>query len=330
VTGKLRWEPACSIQAMADRAELNANIRRFFADRQVMEVETPSLGSCSVTDPALHTFKTSFHLPGQHNGQPMFLQTSPEFAMKRLIAAGSGSIYQICKAFRNEESGRHHNPEFTLLEWYRVGFTLDDLIGEVELLVAEISPEGFVLHPPESLTYVDAFLGLLGIHPLDATLDELADIAVARNIPEAKELCGDDRSIWLDLLFSYFVQPFLGQDRLTSVYRYPAFMPSLARTCPDDERFVERVEIFLSGMELGNGFHELINAEEQKARFQRDRKQRKAHGLPVPDMDERLLAALRQGLPDCSGMAIGLDRLLMAFTRRHSLSEVLAFPLGQS
>lgn len=330
MTDKSRWEPACSIRAMADRAKLNANIRRFFAERQVMEVETPLLGSCTVTDPALHAFKTSFHLPGQRIGQPLFLQTSPEFAMKRLLAAGSGSIYQICKAFRNEESGRHHNPEFTLLEWYRKGFTLDDLISEVESLVAEIKPEDFALHPPERLSYVEAFSAHLGIHPLDATLDELAEIAVARNIPEATALCGGDRSIWLDLLFSYFVQPFLGQGRLTSVYHYPAFMPSLAHTCPDDESFVERVEIFLSGMELGNGFHELTNAGEQSARFQRDRQQRKAQGLPMPDMDERLLAALRHGLPDCSGMAIGLDRLLMAFTRRQSLPEVLAFPLGQS
>jgi lysyl-tRNA synthetase class 2 len=315
---------------MADRAKLNANIRRFFAGRQVMEVETPLLGACTVTDPALHAFKTSFHLPGQKIGQPLFLQTSPEFAMKRLLAAGSGSIYQICKAFRNEESGRHHNPEFTLLEWYREGFTLDDLISEVESLVAEIKPEDFALHPPERLSYVEAFSAHLGIHPIDATLDELAEIAVSRNILEATALCGGDRSIWLDLLFSYFVQPFLGHGRLTSVYHYPAFMPSLARTCPDDESFVERVEIFLSGMELGNGFHELTNAGEQSARFQRDRQQRKAQGLPMPDMDERLLAALRHGFPDCSGMAVGLDRLLMAFTRRQSLPEVLAFPLGQS
>lgn len=295
-----------------------------------MEVETPLLGACTVTDPALHAFKTSFHLPGQKIGQPLFLQTSPEFAMKRLLAAGSGSIYQICKAFRNEESGRHHNPEFTLLEWYREGFTLDDLISEVESLVAEIKPEDFALHPPERLSYVEAFSAHLGIHPIDATLDELAEIAVSRNILEATALCGGDRSIWLDLLFSYFVQPFLGHGRLTSVYHYPAFMPSLARTCPDDESFVERVEIFLSGMELGNGFHELTNAGEQSARFQRDRQQRKAQGLPMPDMDERLLAALRHGFPDCSGMAVGLDRLLMAFTRRQSLPEVLAFPLGQS
>lgn len=250
--------------------------------------------------------------------------------MKRLLAAGSGSIYQICKAFRNEECGRHHNPEFTLLEWYRVGFALDDLMSEVESLVTEIAPGDFVFRPPERLTYVEAFTSHLGIHPVDATLDELEHIAVTRNIPEAVELCGDDRSVWLDLLFSYFVQPFLGQGCLTSVFYYPAFMPSLARTCPDDERFVERVEIFLSGMELGNGFCELTNAEEQKARFQRDRQKRETQGLPIPDMDERLLAALKQGLPDCSGMAIGLDRLLMAFAWRHSLSEVLAFPVGQS
>ncbi len=326
---KACWQPSCSLQAIAERARLNGHIRRFFGVRGVMEVETPLLGSRSVTDPALHAFTTSFKLPGQRQGRSLFLQTSPEFAMKRLLAAGSGSIYQICKAFRNEESGRHHNPEFTLLEWYRVGFSLDELIGEVESLVAELAPKECALFIPERLTYVEAFIRYLDVHPLDSSLEALAGIAAARNVSEAAQLCGEDRSVWLDLLFSYFVQPRLGQQRLTSVYRYPALLPSLARICPDDECFVERVEIFLSGVELGNGFHELADTEEQEVRFQRDLRQRETQGLPLPETDERLLAALRHGLPDCSGIAIGLDRLLMALAQRHSLAEILAFPLDQ-
>ena len=326
----LDWRPACSLQALADRARLNSGIRRFFAARGVMEVETPLLGSRTVTDPGLSAFTTAMHLPGQKDGWPLFLQTSPEFAMKRLLAAGSGSIYQICKAFRNAESGRHHNPEFTLLEWYRVGFSLDDLITEVEYLVADLAPENFELNPPERLSYVDVFMRHLGLHPLDAALDEFVQVAIRRSLPEAKELCGEDRAVWLDLLFSYFVQPYLGQGRLTSVYHYPAQLPSLAFACSDDERFVERTEIFLAGIELGNGFHELRSSEEQRVRFQRDQSQRKAQGLPSVDMDERLLGALGHGLPECSGIAIGLDRLLMVFSKLESLSEVLAFPLARA
>lgn len=326
----LDWRPACSLQALADRARLNSGIRRFFAARGVMEVETPLLGSRTVTDPALSAFTTALHLPGKKEVCPLFLQTSPEFAMKRLLAAGSGSIYQLCKAFRNAESGRHHNPEFTLLEWYRVGFSLDDLITEVESLVAGLAPEDFDLNPPERLSYVDVFMRHLGLHPLDAGLDEFARVAIDRSLPEAGELCGQDRAVWLDLLFSYFVQPYLGQGRLTSVYDYPALLPSLACACPDDERFVERTEIFLAGIELGNGFHELQSSEEQQVRFQRDLSQRQAQGLPSVAMDERLLGALDHGLPECSGIAIGLDRLLMVFSNLESLSEVLAFPLARA
>ena len=327
---RLDWRPACSLQALADRARLNVGIRRFFAVRGVMEVETPLLGYRTVTDPGLSAFTTALQLPGQKEECPLYLQTSPEFAMKRLLAAGSGSIYQICKAFRNAEIGRHHNTEFTLLEWYRVGFSLDDLISEVESLVGELAPVDFDLNPPERLSYVDVFTRHLGLHPLDAGLDEFAQVAISRSLPEAKELCGEDRAVWLDLLFSYFVQPHLGQGHLTSVYHYPALLPSLACACTDDDRFVERTEIFLDGIELGNGFHELQSPEEQRARFQQDQSQRKAQGLPSVEMDERLLGALGYGLPECSGIAIGLDRLLMVFSKLQSLTEVLAFPLARA
>lgn len=309
---------------------MNARIRRFFAARGVLEVETPLLGRRGVTDPALSAFTTGFRRPGQAGVTPLYLQTSPEFAMKRLLAAGGGSIYQICKAFRNEESGRHHNPEFTLLEWYRAGFSLEDLIGEVEALISELFETAGRLLPPERVTYTEVFRQCLGLHPIMDNLETFARIAGARGLPEASMLCRDDRAVWLDLLFSHFIQPQLGAQRLTSVYHWPAILPSLARVCPEDDDYVERVEIFFCGMELGNGFHELADADEQEQRFERDRRRRQALALPAVDADERLLDALRSGLPDCSGMAIGLDRLLMAMSGCRSLDEVLAFPLARA
>ena len=326
----IAWRPTCSPGALHQRVKLNARIRRFFDERGVLEVETPLLSRNTVTDPALQPFITRCNLPGQAASRELHLQTSPEFAMKRLLAAGSGSIYQICKAFRNEESGRYHNPEFTLLEWYRTGYSLFDLIDEIEALLAEIFRDGHGLLPPQRFTYGEIFSLHLGLDPLSATIPDFIDRAIQLGLPEAETLCGHDRTVWLDLLFSYFVQPNLGLKRVSCVYHYPAFMPSLAQNCPDDHRLVERVEIFLSGMELGNGFHELADADEQEVRFDNDREQRRSRRLPVPDKDERLLVALRAGLPDCSGVAIGLDRLLMVLMGSRSIDDVLAFPVDRA
>ncbi len=324
------WTPACTPEALRLRAKLLAGIRRFFAARDVLEVETPLLCHAAVTDPNLHAFTTRFVPPGAPQGRDLYLQTSPEFAMKRLLAAGSGSIYQICKAFRDEESGRHHNPEFTLLEWYRVGFSLADLMDEVEALLAEVCGAAYPLAPAGRHGYAELFERHLGIDPLTATLADFARCAEARDFPEASALCGDDRKVWLDLLFSYFVQPQLGRGRASFVYGYPACLPSLARHNPDDPRVVERVEVFLEGLELGNGFHELADAVEQEARFDHDLAERQGRGLALPPKDERLLAALRHGLPDCSGIAIGLDRLLMLLAGAGAIGEVLAFPVDRA
>jgi len=321
------WRPQCTLDSLRSRARLNAKIRAFFAVREVLEVETPLLAACGVTDPALYPFTTVFTLPGQREGRRLYLQTSPEYAMKRLLAAGSGSIYQITKAFRNDEVGRYHNPEFTLLEWYREGYSLVDLMDEVEALIDELAAGRRDLLPAERLTYAEAFIRALGLHPLEASFGELADSAVVRGMPEAAELCGEDRPLWLDLLFSNFVQPALGRRRLTSIHHYPACLPSLARRCETDPRFVERVEIFLDGVELGNGFHELTDPVEQRRRFEHDLEHRRDLGLPEPAIDHRLLEALHAGLPPCSGIAIGLDRLLMVLTGAESLAEVLPFPI---
>jgi lysyl-tRNA synthetase class 2 len=324
------WRPSCSLAALKKRASLLAAIRRFFAARNVLEVETPLLCKAGVTDPNLHPFTTLLRRPDGTESYRLYLQTSPEFAMKRLLAAGSGSIYQICKAFRNEEAGRHHNPEFTLLEWYRVGFDLVQLIDEIDALLGEICRDDLNLKSSERLSYRELFREYVGGDPLFASFEELAECSRVRGLPEAEGLCGDDRALWLDLLFSHLVQPHLGRGRVTFVYDFPALLPSLARRRPDDPLVVERVEVFLEGLELGNGFHELADVVEQDERFDRDLAVRRENGLPLMAKDERLLAAIRSGLPDCSGIALGLDRLLMIMTRAESIDDVLPFPMARA
>lgn len=304
-----------------------AAIRRFFAERGVLEVETPLLCHAAGTDPNLHPFTAEFRQPGQPQGVPLYLQTSPEFAMKRLLAADSGSIYQICKAFRNEESGRCHNPEFTLLEWYRVGFGLEELMDEVEALLAVLFAGARPLPPTERVSYRALFQRHTGLDPVSATPSEFAACARQQGLHEAEALCGDERNIWLDLLFSHVIQPDLGQGRACLVYDYPACLPSLARGKPGEPAVVERVEVFMDGMELGNGYHELADAAEQALRFEADGAARLALGLPLPPQDRRLLAALAAGLPDCAGIALGLDRLLMLLAGAEAIGEVLAFPV---
>lgn len=307
-----------------------AKIRRFFGARGALEVETPLLCRAAGVDPNLQPFVAEFRLPGQTRGLALYLQTSPEFAMKRLLASGSGDIYQICKAFRDEEAGRLHNPEFTLLEWYRVGFELDALIEEIEDLFDALFADMRPLAPARRVAYRHIFRECVGADPIEAELAELDARARERGLNEARALCGDDRTLWLDLLFSHLAQPGLGRGRIDCVYDYPACLPSLARRKPGDPRVVERVEVFLDGMELGNGYRELTEATEQARRFEADLAVRRARGLSLPPVDARLLAALQAGLPECSGVALGLDRLLMALLDVSRLTETLAFPVDNA
>jgi lysyl-tRNA synthetase class 2 len=324
------WQPSCGLTALRARAAALAAVRRFFAERGVLEVETPLLCRAGGTDPNLHPFLTRFQLPGQtEEGLPLYLQTSPEFAMKRLLAAGSGSIYQICKAFRNEEAGRFHNPEFTILEWYRVGFSLERLMDEIDDLLRSLFADRRQLGPSHRIAYRDAFREYAAVDPL-APLPELVRYARQQGLSEAEALCGENRPLWLDLLFSHLVQPHLGRGCLTFVFDYPACQPSLARPKPDDPRWVERVEVFMDGMELANGFRELTDPHEQERRFDADLAARRAQGLREPPKDRRLLAALEAGLPDCSGVALGLDRLLMLLAGAGAIDQVLAFPVEQA
>ena len=297
---------------LRQRAEIIAAIRAFFADRGVLEVETPVLARYGVTDP---------HLESLQLADGAFLQTSPEFAMKRLLAAGSGSIYQLGKAFRADECGRRHNPEFTLLEWYRTGFDHDQLMAEVGELLQQILPcSGY-----DTYSYQALFEQQLAVDPLRASAAELEQLARSRIDIQMDSARADD---WLDLLFAELIEPQLGWQRPAFVTDYPASMAALARLGQNErgDRVARRFEVFVRGVELGNGYHELTDPLEQQRRFDQDNRLRQQLGRPVREADPDLLAALQAGLPDCAGVALGVDRLVMLALGKHSLAEVMAFP----
>lgn len=305
-----------------------ATIRRFFEKEDVLEVETPLLCHGIGTDPRLAFFSTDFDFFPDR--QTLYLQTSPEFAMKRLLSAGSGSIYQICKAFRNGESGRFHNPEFTLLEWYRVGFDLFQLMADIDRLIQTVAKPLRTLQETEITSYRDVFIKHTGLEPLTFSAADYARYAEHSGIPEAVSICAYDHALWLDFIFSHRVQPNLGIDRLSMVHGFPACQSSLARLNADNQAITDRVEIFIDGVELGNGFYELTDAVEQEARFDKEIAFRKRNQLPEAEKDGRFLRALASGLPECSGMAIGLDRLLMVLIGSKSIDQVLAFPVDRA
>lgn len=322
------WRPTCSVEHLRLRAQVLAEIRGFFAERSVLEVETPLLSHGIGTDPQLEFFTTEYCLAPQK--QTLFLQTSPEFAMKRLLAAGSGSIYQITKAFRNGESGRFHNPEFTLLEWYHVGFKLPELMDECADLIALLFDHRKPLMETQRFRYQEIFQRYTGLNPLEFSYRQYCAYALDNQLPEAISICGYDHAIWLDFIFSHKVQPFLGQNAVCMVYGYPVCQSSLARINEHNPQITDRVELFINGVELGNGYFELTNAKEQGERFDQELEFRRQRNLPVSVKDERLVAALQAGLPQCSGMAIGLDRLLMLLSDSATIDDVLGFPIDRA
>ncbi len=300
-----------------------AGIRAFFAQAGVLEVETPMLSRAAATDVQIE----SFAVPA--GALKRFLHTSPEFAMKRLLAAGSGDIYQICRVFREDEAGRYHNPEFTLLEWYRLDWDavrlaqeVIDLIGSVAQVLGRAAPDAV-----RRLSYAQAFDEALGIDPHRATADMLAAVAHGQGLQVVGEL---GRDAWLDLLFSECVAAAFARDSLTVIDEYPASQAALARVRPGTPSVAERFEVFAGPVELANGFHELADAREQAARFEADNRARASLGRAAMPVDQRLVAALEAGLPDCSGVALGLDRLLMWLGGWERIDEVLAFPWGRA
>ncbi len=291
---------------LKERARLLGEIRSFFLARDVLEVETPILSQAGVCDPHLQNLITEI------NDKKYYLQTSPEFAMKRLLCSGSGSIYQICKAFRNDEQGRLHNPEFTMIEWYRTDFDYCNLMDEVEELVSKlIGVKDF-----QRITYQDVFLQTVGVDPFSVERDQLEKIAghVSGKIT---------KNDLLDLIMGTKVLPALKD--AVFIFDYPADQAAMAKICGD---IAERFELIINGVELANGYTELTDPDEQKERFNHENKQRKLMGMETMQVDQHLLKAMSEGMPECAGVALGFDRLLMLIMNKNALSEVMPFPIG--
>ncbi len=318
------WRPAVGLETLRLRAEILSRIRAFFAARKVLEVETPLLSAETVTDPHIHSLETRRHAPAGTAG--MYLQTSPEFAMKRLLAAGSGSIYQICKAFRDGEAGSAHNPEFTILEWYRTGFDHHRLMDEVDELLQAL---GVTSKPALRLMYGEVFTQFAECDPFRVTTRELSSYACKYGLASGAAECLD-RDGLLDFLFSHKIQPALRGDRAYFVHAYPASQAALARIRPDDPAVAERFEVFVRGVELANGYHELADGGEQRARFAADLVKRRMLDLASPQPGQRFLAALDFGLPDCAGVALGVDRLIMLAAGLDDVRQVMAFPVSRA
>jgi len=278
-----------------------------------MEVETPLISATGNTDPEIESIRTD---------AGGYLRTSPEFALKRLLAADSGDIFELGRVFRAGESGRSHNPEFTMLEWYRTGFTYHRLMDEVASLVKCCGQGKFDQWPVKKLSYKNLFLHYLDLDPFAADINELAAAAIKHGINDI-EL---NRKQWLDLLTSLVIQPALPEECLTFIYDFPAEQAALARIRPESPPLAERFELYLGRTELANGYQELTDATEQRRRFDAENAQRKYRGQEVYKVDHRLVTALEHGLGECAGVALGVDRLLMAVCGVDSLSEVIAFP----
>ena len=312
--------------ALRLRARLYARVRRFFAERDVLEIETPILSAAGNTDPNIESFTTRFsgHVDA---GAPLrWLRTSSEFPQKRLLAAGISDCYELGRVFRNGEAGRRHNPEFKMLEWYRVGWDHLRLIDEtVELVRAALALVGKSAEV-QKYTYRELFRTALNLDPFAASDAEL-QAALGDVQIDAHGLWRDD---WLDLLLTHRIQPTFPVDRITVISDYPATQCALAKIRADDSPVAERFELYVGAQELANGYHELTDAAEQRARFERDNARRRQRGLIEVPIDARLLAALEQGMPDCAGVALGVERLLMAMLGTDDIRDVLAFAFADA
>lgn len=314
------WQPQVTPELMQQKARLLQDIRAFFHEQRVLEVDTPVLSPATVSDPHIDSFKTTLA------NTTLYLQTSPEFAMKRLLAAGYPSIYQIGKVFRLEEISPLHNPEFTLLEWYRLSMDYEQLMHDVESLFLRLATLFNVETRCYRLSYREAFHNVLGIDALIVSVSELRQYCDENNIDTPVGMSDFEIDEWLDWLMVSQIAPSFPKDRFTVLYDYPASQSALARIRQDNPPVAERFEVFWGDIELANGFHELTDADEQRQRFLVDNEKRRTNGQQPMPIDENFLAALESGLPDCAGVAVGLDRLLMVLLDKTSIRDVLAFP----
>lgn len=315
---ELSWQPSATIDSLRQRAHLIAQIRAFFTERSYLEVDTPAMAHYGVSDPYLSNIKAVFR------NHPYCLQTSPEYHMKRLLAAGSGPIFQLARVFRDDELGRWHNPEFTLLEWYQLGINHHELMDEMDLFLQSIS------HSPPMIkkTYQEAFIEACDLDPLNASIEQFKQVLGHYDLAKVLDANEQDRDQYLFLLMSHIVEPFLAQQYAPiAIYHFP---PSQAALAQVNNGLAERFEIYYKGIELANGFHELIDASAQAQRFEQDRIQRQKLGFNSVDSDPWLLQALEHGVPACSGVALGVERLLALALNKSSISEVMAFDVERA
>lgn len=320
----IHWQPGATIEILQLRARLRQRIRAFFDARDVLEVETPVLSSAGTTDVYIDSLTTR---AGDPDDTRLYLQTSPEFAMKRLLAAGSGAIYQLARVFRYAEQGNQHHPEFTMLEWYRPDFDHRQLMHEVDALVRTLLADSLPLKSTLEWSYQQAWLQTIGIDPFTIELEQLRAFASQQGIDTIGDL--QDMDAWLQLIMSYCVEPALPSDTPVFIYDYPSTQAALARIRPGTPPVAERFELYINGMELANGFHELSDAVEQRQRFVRDNQLRRLLGKAEIPLDENLLAALAE-LPDCAGVALGFDRIMMLASGTNDIREVLSFASVES
>ena len=320
----MTWQTTLSWQNAQKRAAVLQQIRQFFAERQVIEVETPALSQGTVTDVYLDAFTCKYNFladsPADQSAD-LYLQTSPEFHMKRLIACGYGCIFQIAKAFRHEESGRNHNPEFTMLEWYRIGFDQFDLMHEVAGLLQ------LVLGGSKAVftSYQDIFINTVSVDPLATTFAELVGVLNKHGKSADWIVEMNDPDLLLQFIFTEIIEPTIGIDQPQFIYDFPIAQASLAKRSSDDPRVAQRFECYYRGIELVNGFNELTDATEQVIRFEEDNRKRTEQGLAVKPIDVNFIAALSHGLPQCSGVALGIDRLIMLALDCQNINEVVSF-----
>lgn len=321
------WQPSSALDTLKRRAQLLADVRLFFAGREVMEVETPVLSQAAPTATYLDSFSTDYCPPGGQ-AQTYYLQTSPEFAMKRLLAAGSGDIYQIARVFRNGEQGSVHSPEFTMLEWYRPALDYHGLMAEVADLLQQVAG----LPAAIKISYQQLFVDYLQIDPFVANTEQLKQLALAQinSLPDDWQT---DHDGWLELLISEVIEPKLtALNKPVIVYDFPASQAQLAKVYFDENgtAVAARFEVYAGGLELANGYDECLNAAELKQRFENDNLKRTTQLKPEMPIDERLLASLEAGLPACTGVALGLDRLLMLISGKPKLTDVVSFGFERS
>ncbi len=319
----MRWQPTADKATLERRAQLLADVRLFFAKRGVLEVDTPVLSPSAPTSPYLESFQTEFTPLAGGEVQTLYLQTSPEFAMKRLLAADIGPIYQIAKVFRNGELGRCHSPEFTMLEWYRPDFSLDELMEEVTALLNDVVDISGAI----KLSYAAVFSQYLDVDIFSCTVETLRDVAL-KQITSIDSQLSLDWNGWCELLMSEVIEPQLAQRQVpVFIYDFPASQAELAKVKQDDDghAVAARFELYFAGVELANGYDELLEADELTKRFERDNHYREQINKPSMPVDSRLLAAMQAGLPPCSGVALGLDRLIMAALDKKDIALVHSF-----